>query len=519
MKIRVVFAWLATLALSAGAQAQVIDSRVDLPVRRSADLINDVDRARVAMHPATPFIETSTIAIADVDLEQIDPQATLQWLLPRVGEDNEAALQAATQFTADLLQTVRGAGASQLFVTASTRSISDGGLLLIVPCETPEAIKPLFMRLIEAAPESMPQTVRIANKTLLVGSEHVIDRVTQPEFDPALRPDLILPLGNADRADHLLVVSLPWEARTELNAFWPDEMPTGSPIEFSPRALIQEVLILIASVDLPPQPTVRLRLQTGAPRAAARVKPVVEQILSLIPEQTRQPLEVKLENAAVELEISGDRLSDLIAAVRQPLQAREDRLQRQRSLKQIGLAIHNYVAARGHLPPRQRTNTEQQSLHSWRAELLPYLEQIALHQSADFEQPWNAEANQTFRKTPLPIFSNDQLPPTKTRFRAPVYPGSMWDAQDEPFQFRDIRDGTSATIAIIDAPAAAAVDWADPQPWKLSAEDPAADVFGDRDQVTVLFLDGAVRTFTRDELTNAKLKAMLTIDGGETIAD
>ncbi len=43
------------------------------------------------------------------------------------------------------------------------------------------------------------------------------------------------------------------------------------------------------------------------------------------------------------------------------------------------------------------------------------------------------------------------------------------------------------------------------------------DVFGDRDSVICLFLDGSVRRFTKDELTNEKLGAMLTIAGGEVV--
>ncbi len=75
----------------------------------------------------------------------------------------------------------------------------------------------------------------------------------------------------------------------------------------------------------------------------------------------------------------------------------------------------------------------------------------------------------------------------------------------------------SQTIALIDAPLAAAVEWTNPEPWVLSQEDPMSDVFGDRPYVTVLMLDGSVHVFTREELTNEKLKALLTIAGEDPV--
>jgi hypothetical protein len=105
----------------------------------------------------------------------------------------------------------------------------------------------------------------------------------------------------------------------------------------------------------------------------------------------------------------------------------------------------------------------------------------------------------------------------KTTIRAPVFPGSLWDGDGPPKKFRDVRDGLSNTIAFIDAPPSAAIEWANPEPWILSEDDPMTDVFGDRESMAVGMLDGAVILLHRDRMTNEKLKALLTIDGGEVI--
>ena len=104
-----------------------------------------------------------------------------------------------------------------------------------------------------------------------------------------------------------------------------------------------------------------------------------------------------------------------------------------------------------------------------------------------------------------------------TTFRAPVFPGSMWHGDGPPKTFRDVKDGTSNTIAFIEAPMSDAVAWADPKPWIIDETDPMSDIFGDRDTITAVIMDGSVRVFTKEELGGGKLQALLTIDGGEVI--
>ena len=95
--------------------------------------------------------------------------------------------------------------------------------------------------------------------------------------------------------------------------------------------------------------------------------------------------------------------------------------------------------------------------------------------------------------------------------------GSLWEGDGPPRQFRNITDGLSNTIAVIDATDSAATAWANPEPWLISAKDPMSDIFGDRETVAALILDGSVVTLKKSEMTNEKLKAMLTFAGGEQV--
>ena len=149
--------------------------------------------------------------------------------------------------------------------------------------------------------------------------------------------------------------------------------------------------------------------------------------------------------------------------------------------------------------------------------LLPFLEQAALHQQIKMDRAWDDESNQQAMSTAIPALMHDKRTPTMTTFRVPVFPGSLWHGEGKPKTFRDVIDGTAFTIAAIDAPASAAVEWANPQPWVISEEDPMSDIFGDRDQVSVLMLDGSAHVLEREGMTNEKIKALLTYAGRESI--
>ena len=60
---------LTTTAFASSGTAQEVE----------AVLINDVDQATVAAHRATPYMEASTLLLADIDLNHIDVGATIRW--------------------------------------------------------------------------------------------------------------------------------------------------------------------------------------------------------------------------------------------------------------------------------------------------------------------------------------------------------------------------------------------------------------------------------------------------------
>ncbi len=453
-------------------------------------MINDVEQASVALHPATPFIEASTLAVLDVDITKVDVQAAAKWMFEQTGMADRSEFEQLVAMVSGYIDSLKSAGVTHLFVTGSTRSWIDGGPLVIVPCRNPAVVKGLASGIVQGSPTDPPLKIHVDKQLVLGGAQAIVDRVADAKG--TARGDLILPLIEPSRLDHSIVISLPAEARDELIAMWPDQLPEPAPSQFSPRQMVEDVDRVVVTFRLPPDPQVHARIETGDASAAARVKQVVEKIIALSPE-AKQSITVKVDVANVLLEASPEMLAKVAAEMLGPAHQHATQLRTMKSLKQLALAMHNYHASEQHLPPRCLTDREGKPLHSWIVPLLPYLDQQALYSKLRLDQPWDSEQNRPFTQIAIPLLIEDKNQPTKTRFRVPVYPGSLWQGEGPPKSFKDVTDGTSNTIAAIHAPPNAAIEWSNPEPWVLSVDDPMSDVFGNCDRVEVVLLDGSAR--------------------------
>ena len=201
-----------------------------------------------------------------------------------------------------------------------------------------------------------------------------------------------------------------------------------------------------------------------------------------------------------------------------PLQI-DQKMTPENQLRQTALAFHNYASAYNKFPKRVITDEQGRALFSGRVALLPFVEQNALYENLHLDEPWDSPHNSQFTSMLVPSFALIDAEGATSVIRFPVYPNSLWDGEDADRGFSDVTDGTSNTIFAIYAPASSAIEWANPAPWNLSAINPIDDVFGDREEVTVAMLDGSTRVLKKSETSNEKLKAMLTISGGEVIRE
>jgi hypothetical protein len=197
------------------------------------------------------------------------------------------------------------------------------------------------------------------------------------------------------------------------------------------------------------------------------------------------------------------------------------RMQSQNNLKQIALAIHNYESTFGHLP-HDILDKDGKPILSWRVAILPYIEQDNLYKQFKLDEPWDSENNKKWSDAAIKVFMSPQAdPPTPlgmTHYKVFTGPSTIFE-KGRKIKFEDILDGTSNTLLVVEA--GEPVPWAKPAdiPFDPKKAPPTLALPGVTDYVNAAWADGSVRVMKMSGLSEAKLKALITRDGGEVIDD
>ena len=129
------------------------------------------------------------------------------------------------------------------------------------------------------------------------------------------------------------------------------------------------------------------------------------------------------------------------------------------NMKQLGLAILNYEAARQNFPEAKKI--VQGNPHSWRVTILPEIEQQTLFEMYDYSQPWNSPGNRKIAQIQVGCMTCPSSNATsKTPYKLVTGPGTLFEDGKLP-TFDQITDGTSNTIIMIEDNGNP-VDWTDP---------------------------------------------------------
>lgn len=229
---------------------------------------------------------------------------------------------------------------------------------------------------------------------------------------------------------------------------------------------------------------------------------------------------------------SGLLVGMLLPAVQQVRHAAR-RTMAQNEIRQIVLAEHNYQSAYAKFSGTGFENDDRGSGLSWRVHLLPYMEQNALYEKFNLDEPWDSEHNKAliplmpqFYAAKLGSKSEGLLGEGQTTILRPVGNGAFpaFEDRNQAFGFADVTDGISNTILVIEADASEAVTWTDPAgDYQFDPNDPVRGIGGNWNSgVIVGWADGSV-TEIRTHGTSVPLdfpeqmKAMFTVAGEEEI--
>jgi hypothetical protein len=188
------------------------------------------------------------------------------------------------------------------------------------------------------------------------------------------------------------------------------------------------------------------------------------------------------------------------------------------NLKCIGIAMHQYEQPRHHFPPGTTVDAQGRILHSWQTQILPYIDEEAIYQRINLQQPWNHPSNVPAMQKSVEPFLHPSISyrVNEAGFALSHYAGNVHVLNgDRPLTFNDFTKGTSTTILAGEVNAGF-------QPWgyPLNCRDPGLGLnssprgFGSPDKSGVQFLmgDGSIRSF-KTNLDPKVLRALSTPQG------
>jgi prepilin-type processing-associated H-X9-DG protein len=194
------------------------------------------------------------------------------------------------------------------------------------------------------------------------------------------------------------------------------------------------------------------------------------------------------------------------------------------NLKQIGLALQSYADVHKTFPPAYFADENGKPMHSWRVLILPYLEQKALYDRYNFDEPWDGPNNRQLAALIPPPYRCPTDPTsgpasTTTNYAAITGPGTMFDGETSA-NFGTIKDGTSNTLIVVET--TAGINWMEPRdldinqmtfqvnasPKEISSHHPGG--------AQVVFADGHTN-FLRQSMPAHILRALISKAGGEPL--
>jgi hypothetical protein len=188
------------------------------------------------------------------------------------------------------------------------------------------------------------------------------------------------------------------------------------------------------------------------------------------------------------------------------------------NMKQIMLAMHNYHDANKKFPPAYKADQDGKPLLSWRVLILPMMEYGALYDEFHKDEPWDSEHNKKLiaRMPPEYISPNSNAGAGKTNYLTVRGENTMFPGK-QGVRIADITDGTSYTIAIVEASDDKAVIWTKPDDFEIDNNNPLKGLIGLHPSVFLVgFADGSVHTLSV-MIDPEVIKGLFSRNGGEAV--
>ncbi len=411
-------------------------------------------------------------------------------------------------------------GASRAYVLAGNPARAMVvGPLLVIPARDPEAIQQTLedagvLSLLEGLVGPGNASARIDQTCVLVGSREVVERALE-------HPDRgCESLQRMVATDGLLGVAfVPSPLLREVaQGMWnaAEQAEPQRPREFEVLLGLQSFVLTVKGTQGPISLDAAFERPEQAGKVAELLRMQLRQVFgeeagSLFPTARENHVEAKVDLRPEVIAV--------LARAQDSLRRPAERAQDMNSMKQISLALHSYESARKRLPPQALVDKQGRKLLSWRVLLLPYLGEQALYDQFHLDEPWDSPHNRDLIPRMPAVYRSATAVDTVealTPFVAPLTKNSLMGRPGRSLTFQEVTDGTSNTVWLVRMPDAQRTVWTRPEDWRVPDQDALSTLRQGGDSFLGARVDGSVQVFD-GQLTNEKLQALLSVDGGELI--
>ncbi|HXY36809.1 MAG TPA: DUF1559 domain-containing protein [Planctomycetaceae bacterium] len=160
-----------------------------------------------------------------------------------------------------------------------------------------------------------------------------------------------------------------------------------------------------------------------------------------------------------------------------PQQAAGIQHESQNKLKQLALAMHNYHDLHGHFPPAVVLGPDAKTPHSWRVELLPFLDEQRLYDQYRQNEPWDSPHNKLILRQMPEVFRSPfaDVKSTNSCYYALVGRGTIFEGT-KGIRIQEITDGTTRTLMFVEAKRE--IPWTKPADIPFDPEKPVPQLGG-----------------------------------------